>query len=140
MSITSRSAMHYDAVVKDPRLADQWSLSLSIYTEEIKRIIDILGVCVLIVMLAPLMVLIALLIKMTSPGPVIFKQRRLGWDGCEFWCYKFRTMDIDAEERLSRDETLCVRFEENFKLKDDPRLSPLGCCSGKPVSTSYPSS
>jgi len=91
-----------------------------------KRIVDILGASFFITLLSLPMAIVALLVKLTSPGPVIFKQRRPGLGGREFWCYKFRTMVIDAEERLSRDAALRAQFEQNFKLKYDPRLTPVG--------------
>lgn len=91
-----------------------------------KRGLDIVGSAVGILLLAPLMLVVALLVKLTSPGPIIFRQRRLGIGGREFWCYKFRTMVIDAEERLRRDQALRTLFDTNYKLKNDPRLTCVG--------------
>jgi len=91
-----------------------------------KRGLDISVSLALLLMAMPLMVLIAMLIKMTSKGPVFFAHRRLGHNGKQFDCLKFRTMIADAEERLKSDPSLRQQFEEKFKLEDDPRITPLG--------------
>ena len=92
----------------------------------IKRAIDIAGAWLGLIILAPLMLLIALLIKLTSPGPVIFSQERYGRNKRRFKMHKFRTMVPDAEA-LQKD--LEHRNEVSgpvFKIKDDPRITPLG--------------
>jgi lipopolysaccharide/colanic/teichoic acid biosynthesis glycosyltransferase len=91
-----------------------------------KRIIDVVLASVLLILATPLMCLIALLIKVTSPGGVIFKQRRLGQSGREFWCYKFRTMIANAEAQLQQRADLRRQFEESYKIKGDPRVTLLG--------------
>ena len=71
--------------------------------------------------------LVGLLIRLDSPGPILFRQRRTGLGGREFWCLKFRTMVPDAEQRLS---DLEARNESAggvlFKIKDDPESDPPG--------------
>ena len=57
---------------------------------------------------------------------MFFAHRRLGFNGKEFACLKFRTMVADAEEKLNKDPQLRRQFEEKFKLEDDPRITPLG--------------
>ena len=94
--------------------------------EAFKRTIDVVGSAVLLIALAPLFALIAVLVKVTLPGPVFFRQVRLGRHGRPFRCIKFRTMVPDAEQRLQRDPLLRAAFENNYKIKDDPRVSPLG--------------
>lgn len=94
--------------------------------ESIKRALDIAISLMLLLVTLPLTVCISILIKITSPGPVFFKHRRLGLDGKLFWCFKFRTMRADAEERLRQDPKLMKEFEECFKIKGDPRITPLG--------------
>ena len=91
-----------------------------------KRTIDLIGASVILAVAWPVMLGVALSIRMSSPGPVIFRQRRPGVGGKLFWCYKFRTMVIDAEERLKNNSDLREAFEQNFKLKNDPRLTPVG--------------
>ena len=76
------------------------------------------------------MALIALAIKIESPGPAFFKQQRVGRNGDIFDCYKFRTMAINAQEILGailkNDSTLREEWESNFKLKNDPRITRIG--------------
>jgi len=91
-----------------------------------KRALDILSASVLLVMASPLLLVISLLVKITSKGPVFFAHQRLGLNGEEFHCLKFRTMIVNAEEALKRDPELRRQFEERFKLERDPRITPLG--------------
>lgn len=94
--------------------------------EAMKRGIDVVLSGSLLLIFSPLLLLIAVLVKATSRGPVFFAHRRLGFNGKEFFCLKFRTMIADAEERLKKDPELRRQFEEKFKLEDDPRITPLG--------------
>lgn len=92
----------------------------------VKRTVDIVGSSVLIVALSPVLVLIALLVRLGSQGPVLFQQERVGTAGQHFQMFKFRSMVIDAEARL---ETLRENHEGNevlFKLKNDPRVTRVG--------------
>ncbi|WP_322511287.1 sugar transferase [Chloroflexus sp.] len=93
----------------------------------IKRLFDIVVSLALIVILAPVMLLIALLIKLESPGPIIFRQERIGEHGRRFQMFKFRSMYIDADRRwrevAKRDETTGKLLH---KPKDDPRVTPIG--------------
>jgi exopolysaccharide production protein ExoY len=91
-----------------------------------KRAIDITGAAALLVAALPMCAVAAALIRVTSPGPVLFRQRRIGRGGRVFWCYKLRTMMVDAEERLQRDPELRRVFEVNYKLDIDPRVTPIG--------------
>ncbi len=91
-----------------------------------KRAIDLAGALVLLVLTLPLWVLLLVLIPLESPGPPLFRHRRLGLHGRPFYVWKFRTMYADAEERLRRDPELARRFRERFKLEDDPRVTRLG--------------
>lgn len=92
-----------------------------------KRIFDVVVSVMLLIILSPGFLLIALLIRLTSEGPVIFKQKRIGLHGQEFWLYKFRTMVNNAEElRYSFTPEQQAEFEYNFKLKNDPRVTRLG--------------
>lgn len=92
----------------------------------VKRATDLACASVILVLTAPIMLGVALAVGLTSPGPVIFRQRRPGVGGQLFWCYKFRTMVIDAEERLNKNPELRAAFEKNFKLQNDPRLTKIG--------------
>ena len=79
---------------------------------------------------SPVLLLLAGLVKLSSPGPVFYTQRRVGRGYQRFGCIKFRTMRADADEVLARvleaDPTLRAEFERDFKLKRDPRITPLG--------------
>jgi exopolysaccharide production protein ExoY len=90
-----------------------------------KRMLDILGALNAILLFSPVLIGLALAIRTTTTGPILFRQRRLGRGGAEFWCYKFRTMVVDAEQLLETDEQLRDRFLETYKLKDDPRTTPI---------------
>ncbi len=90
----------------------------------VKRIVDLIGALALIVFLAPLMLLIAALVKLTSRGPAIFVQRRIGFRCNEFGMYKFRTMIADAE--LLQAELAGDDGAHYFKIHRDPRVTPIG--------------
>jgi len=106
----------------DDELSDR---TRSIY-QVCKRGLDVSASLVLLILVSPLLLVIALMVKMGSKGPVFFAHRRLGRNGKEFDCLKFRTMSADAEERMKKDPQLRRRFEEKFKLEDDPRITGCG--------------
>ncbi len=94
-----------------------------------KRVIDIAVSSILLLLLSPVMAVIALLVKLTSPGPMIFSQERLGKNGHLFRIFKFRTMRADAEKLLQTNPELYSLYEQNnFKLPDgaDYRITRLG--------------
>ena len=92
----------------------------------LKRATDVTLGAAGVVLGAPVFLLLAMLVKATSPGPALFWQRRLGQGGRVFWCCKFRTMVVGAEGQLSDSPELRRRFEADFKIKDDPRVTRLG--------------
>jgi len=94
--------------------------------ETVKRVSDLIGSAGLLVLALPLLLALAAGVKLSSPGPVFFKQDRLGRGGRRFACYKFRTMVRDAEARLKASGDLAARFGENYKIKDDPRVTRFG--------------
>jgi exopolysaccharide biosynthesis polyprenyl glycosylphosphotransferase len=91
----------------------------------LKRLMDIVLAGSTLVVLLPFMAVLALLIRITSPGPVIFRQVRCGLNGRRFVCFKFRSMCADAETRRAGLEHLNQK-ETAFKIADDPRLTPIG--------------
>jgi lipopolysaccharide/colanic/teichoic acid biosynthesis glycosyltransferase len=91
----------------------------------LKRIIDIFGSCVMILLLSPLILIIWLLVRIIDGSPVIYRRRVIGMHG-GFDAYKFRTMRRDADALLAADPALRNAFESNFKLKSDPRVTRLG--------------
>jgi len=92
----------------------------------IKRALDIIGSGLLGVLLSWLMLLIALLVKTTSRGPVIFKQARSGLYGREFTIYKFRSMVAGAEERKAMLDEANEMDGPVFKMREDPRVTFIG--------------
>ena len=92
----------------------------------VKRIFDFALSLTLIVLLSPLFLVVAILIKLTSPGPVFFTQKRLGLNKRRFSIYKFRTMVLDAERRIHELEDLNEVSGPVFKITKDPRVTPLG--------------
>lgn len=101
------------------------------FTLFIKRIIDIIGAIVGIAILIPLTVAVWIVNKLNKEeGPLFYSQERIGKDGKHFKMYKFRSMVVDAEERLKtmleQDEDLRKEFEETRKLRNDPRITKIG--------------
>lgn len=98
-------------------------------TSNMRRGIDIVGAAALLVMISPLMLLIAACIKVLDPGPVLFRQPRMGQGGSSFGFLKFRSMHVDAERILREDPALMERYVANdYKIpeNEDPRVSSLG--------------
>ncbi len=91
-----------------------------------KRALDIAVASAAILAASPFMIAAAIGIKLSSPGPVIFKQTRTGLGGEPFKIYKFRTMCIDAEKKQAALKALSEQDGPAFKLKNDPRIFPLG--------------
>ena len=92
----------------------------------LKRVLDVVVSIGALIALSPLMLFTALAVKLDSPGPVFFKQTRVGKHGVTFGCYKFRSMYIDAEKRKAE---LAVQNEADgpiFKIKNDPRITRVG--------------
>lgn len=91
-----------------------------------KRGLDILGSLVLLVLFAPAMAIISLLIKLTSPGPVLYSSTRVGRGGRTFAFLKFRSMYVDADKRLEELSQANEKDGPIFKMKNDPRITPVG--------------
>ena len=91
-----------------------------------KQIIDVAGAFVSLLLLAPLLLLIAVLVKLTSPGPIFFAQERLGYNKHPFRMYKFRTMVADADKLQAQLERQNEAAGPVFKIKHDPRVTPIG--------------
>ena len=92
----------------------------------VKRLLDVVVSLLLIVVLSPLLMLTALAIRFSSAGPVLFLQERLGRNKRHFRVYKFRTMYPDAEARMAELERFNELSGPVFKIRDDPRITPLG--------------
>jgi exopolysaccharide biosynthesis polyprenyl glycosylphosphotransferase len=92
----------------------------------VKRALDVVGASLLILLLSPLLLLIAAMIKVSSPGPVLYRQARVGRHGSQFMCLKFRTMVADADAALGLLLDRNQGSEVLFKLHDDPRVTRIG--------------
>ncbi|MEV0730891.1 sugar transferase [Polymorphospora sp. NPDC050346] len=92
----------------------------------VKEVVDRVGAAFLLVLLAPVLLAVAVAIRRDSPGPVLFRQVRTGRDGSPFLMYKFRSMYLDAEARLAELAHLNEHDGVLFKIRDDPRVTPVG--------------
>ncbi|MDD3149372.1 MAG: sugar transferase [Candidatus Gastranaerophilales bacterium] len=91
-----------------------------------KRFIDYAGSIIGTILISPFLLLIAILVKLDSKGPVFFKQRRIGIYGKPFYMYKFRSMKPDAEKMLHLIKDKNETNDVMFKLEDDPRITTIG--------------
>ena len=95
-----------------------------------KRVIDLVGATLGLIFSAPLFVAISVIIKFTSKGPIFFKQERMGKNGKTFKVLKFRTMHLNAEQKLNEllesDPVMRQEYEIFHKLRNDPRITPIG--------------
>jgi exopolysaccharide biosynthesis polyprenyl glycosylphosphotransferase len=92
----------------------------------LKSVVDRCGALLLLTAFSPLVVVVMLLVRLSSPGPVFFKQQRVGADGSAFWMLKFRSMVQDAEQVRSELEVRHDGNEMLFKLRHDPRVTRVG--------------
>lgn len=93
----------------------------------LKRAFDLVGSAALIIVLSPLLVAVALAVRLTSPGPVLYRQERIGLNGEPFDMLKFRSMRVNADDEL--ESLLKAQGREGvplFKLENDPRITPIG--------------
>ena len=90
----------------------------------LKRVIDIIVAITVLIFLAPVLAIVAVWTRLHSPGPIIYRRRVVGVDGQPFDAFKFRTMVVDADEILRQDPKLLAEFQENDKLRNDPRVIP----------------
>jgi lipopolysaccharide/colanic/teichoic acid biosynthesis glycosyltransferase len=94
-----------------------------------KRALDLTVASIMLVLLAPIMLIVTVLIRVFMGGPAIFAQKRIGYGGRTFVCYKFRTMVTDGDEVLRRylgaEPGAAREWKETRKLANDPRVGPL---------------
>jgi len=100
--------------------------TIGVWQQTFKRFMDLIVALGGLVILSPLFLLIGLAIKLDSPGPVLFKQTRVGRGGREFTIYKFRSMRQGAEEEKGKLADLNEASGPIFKIRDDPRLTRVG--------------
>ncbi len=127
----SESNIIVDEAIVQPNIKEKVEVKKVLY-KVVKRLIDILGGLVGCVLLVPITVAIYIARKVLKEddGPMFYEHLRYGKDGKKFRIYKFRSMCIDADKRLKeyleQNEEARKEFEENHKLKDDPRITKLG--------------
>jgi len=95
----------------------------------VKRVFDIIVSGLSLILLLPIFLIIGIMIKSDSKGPVFYKHKRIGKNGEYIYLYKFRSMYIDSQERLEKmleNPKIRKEWEENFKLKNDPRITKIG--------------
>lgn len=92
----------------------------------LKTLVDYCCAIAALILLSPIYAVIAILIKIDSPGPVLYRHRVLGLNGKPFDAIKFRTMQMNGDEILDEHPHLKKEFEEKYKLKDDPRVTKIG--------------
>jgi Undecaprenyl-phosphate galactose phosphotransferase WbaP len=131
-----RKTDHFGSLWVEPRDLDgylglefQYHL-LAQHNRWLKRLIDIIGSLILLVLLSPLLALLAVFIAIDSPGSVFFRQERIGQKSKHFRILKFRTMVVGAEEKLTHlledDPRVKAEYEKFHKLENDPRTTSLG--------------
>ncbi|HEX5050611.1 MAG TPA: sugar transferase [Planctomycetota bacterium] len=92
----------------------------------VKRSIDVIGACAALIVLMPVFLACALAVKLTSRGPVFFRQIRVGRNGEHFNCLKFRTMRVGADAQQNLLRSASIQDGPAFKVRKDPRVTPIG--------------
>ena len=133
MQIPMQSSKTADSVAREDRVA---ALSLTAPVSRSRkartqsRVLDIAIAIVIIVFTAPLLIAIALAVKLQDGGPALYRQNRIGLNGRAFSCFKFRSMLVDADARmaahLEADPLARLEWAQTQKLRSDPRVTPLG--------------
>lgn len=119
------SRMHIEEVAGIPMIGIK-EVSISGLNQVVKRSLDLFFSALALILIAPLMALIALMIKLESPGPVLFQQERVGRNGRRFMVYKFRSMVEGAEQQLATVQHLNEAAGPLFKIREDPRITHVG--------------
>ena len=90
-----------------------------------KRLIDLIGASVALVLLSPVLIVAALAVKLYDGGPIVYRRRCVGCDG-DFDAFKLRSMRVDADRYLEQYPEMLAEFQRNYKLNNDPRITPVG--------------
>lgn len=126
LKIYAHQSFKNPSVGQRMRLRMIWWVIRSKLADNLKWFFDFIVAFTVMLVVSPIMIITALAVKFTSPGPILFSQERVGKWGEPFQCYKFRSMYIDAEERKAE---LMAQNEADgpvFKMKNDPRITPVG--------------
>lgn len=122
---TSVARPTYEHFASRPMLVFRTTPELS-WELLIKEVIDRVGAFIGIVLLSPIFLIAAIGVRLSSPGPILFKQQRAGRHGKPFLMYKFRSMYRDAEQRKAELDALNQMSGPVFKIENDPRVTPFG--------------
>lgn len=122
--LTGHTEEHPEPVCRGSGIFRNWS-RLS-YARCLKRMADIVAAIFVLLLFVPIIPVMALAIKISSPGPVFFKHRRQGLHGRCFNCIKFRTMRVGADDIQDKLRFVCEVDGPQFKMADDPRISTVG--------------
>lgn len=114
----------FEDYVRDVR--ERYDHALGPASALVKRAMDLAASLAGLALLLPLFPFIVLLIRLETPGPIFFRQRRVGRDGRLFDCYKFRSMSVDAEQRKEQFAHLNEATGAAFKIREDPRITGVG--------------
>lgn len=105
----------------------------------LKRVFDIVISSLIIALMSPILLVVAVAVRVSSPGPVIFKQQRVGYGGHLFNIFKFRSMYVDAEARLAELQSKSVYSDPRlFKIRNDPRITRVGAFLRKTSLDEFP--
>lgn len=126
MSVSTQTAHQADFPQADFPAGHNKRTQASSLDAVLRRALDILVSTTALLLLLPLLALLAFLIRLDSPGPILFVQRRVGLGGREFNVYKFRSMFLDAEQRLGSVLAGNERSGPVFKMRQDPRITRMG--------------
>ncbi|MFO1487185.1 MAG: sugar transferase [Verrucomicrobiota bacterium] len=122
---TQISRMHFDELLGRPVMVFRTAPDAS-WQSVAKSSLDFFGALTLMLLATPIFIVVPLLIKLTSKGPVLFRQKRSGLNGRPFTMFKFRTMVTDAEQRKHELAALNEMSGPVFKITKDPRVTPIG--------------
>jgi exopolysaccharide production protein ExoY len=125
--MSDASALHTQATYLPARPKARGPISVELTAT---RVVDVTLAGLALVFVAPLLVLLAVMIKIHDGGPALFAHRRVGHRARQFDCLKLRTMRVDSEERLrtllATSATARTEWDKDHKLRDDPRVTPFG--------------
>jgi lipopolysaccharide/colanic/teichoic acid biosynthesis glycosyltransferase len=118
--MSNEQTIELDGLLSPPRsMQNEWDKAL-------KTILDYSLAVLGLVVISPLLLLLALIVKLDSPGPVLYRRRVMGRGGTQFDAFKIRTMVVNGDEILAAHPELQARWEQDQKLKDDPRVTRSG--------------
>ncbi len=123
---TQTSQLLEKATMEANTANNEQQMAATRYNRALKLALDYMLALPGLLLIAPLFIFLAIMVKLDSPGPVFHRRRVLGLDGRVFDAFKFRTMYVNGDEILARYPKLRRELNKNYKLKCDPRVTPVG--------------